>query len=303
MSKRERSIFRKRLILQPRSAKRKTYLFAWNPKQWSWDDIDKNIQEVNEKGFFLRRWSCGKNKSISKGDRFFLIKLGEEPKGIIGSGVVETGSHEGENWRGSEGKSLYVFIKFDVLSKEPIIPINTLREISKIFYWSTRASGINIPEPVAKDLEAEWLRRNNPNLEGNREIDVSAQKQPQTIEERDFFDDPIEPILEDEEGRKSLKMHLARERSTRLVSAFKKSLSSFKCSICGFDFEETYGPVGKGFIEAHHKKPVGHLEPNEKVRIEDLAPLCSNCHRMIHRINPIPSIGEFKNLIKKGKNE
>jgi len=159
-----------------------------------------------------------------------------------------------------------------------------------------KLEGENLSKILAED------QKNNPNLEGNKEIDVSAQKQLQTMEEKDF-DDPIEPVLEDEEGRKSLKIHLARERLNRLVLAFKKSLSSFKCSICDFDFEKTYGPIGKGFIEAHHKKPVAYLEPNEKVRIEDIVPLCSNCHRMIHRINPIPSLGEFEKLIKKGKRE
>lgn len=99
------------------------------------------------------------------------------------------------------------------------------------------------------------------------------------------FDDSIEPMLA-KEGKLSLKKHLIKERSTKLVSAFKQSLHSYNCSICGFNFEETYGPIGRGFIEAHHTKPVSSLKESEQVSIKDLVAVCSNCHRMIHRKNP-----------------
>lgn len=100
------------------------------------------------------------------------------------------------------------------------------------------------------------------------------------------FDDPIETVITDKEGKLSLKKHLVKERSTKLVSAFKQSLSSYKCCICGFDFEGTYGPIGAGFIEVHHIKPVSSLKEGERVSTKDLVAVCSNCHRMIHRKDP-----------------
>jgi len=57
-----------------------------------------------------------------------------------------------------------------------------------------------------------------------------------------------------------------------------------KCAVCGFDFYDTYGSRGEGFIEIHHKKPLYKIE--EEIYVDpkdDLVPLCSNCHRMIHR--------------------
>ena len=69
-----------------------------------------------------------------------------------------------------------------------------------------------------------------------------------------------------------------------------------RCAVCGFDF----GDVGKGFIEVHHVIPVhergGEYEVNP---IKDLRPLCSNCHSMIHRRNPVYSIDELKQMMKK----
>lgn len=102
----------------------------------------------------------------------------------------------------------------------------------------------------------------------------------------DEFDDSIELELEFPEGRWILKEHVARERSSKLVKAFKKSLKSFKCQACKFDFEKKYGELGSGFIEAHHIKPIHLMKEGEKVRKKDMIGLCSNCHRMIHKTSP-----------------
>ena len=63
-----------------------TYLIVWNPKRWTWDYIEESIEQFEKFGRCSERWSCGNAKSIKPGDRIFLIKVGTEPKGIIGSG-------------------------------------------------------------------------------------------------------------------------------------------------------------------------------------------------------------------------
>ena len=72
-----------------------------------------------------------------------------------------------------------------------------------------------------------------------------------------------------------------------------------KCKVCGFDFYERYGEVGKGFIEVHHIKPLHSLEEEVLVNPEtDLVPLCSNCHSMIHRRkNRIVTVEELQAMI------
>ncbi|MCL2522866.1 MAG: HNH endonuclease [Erysipelotrichales bacterium] len=56
------------------------------------------------------------------------------------------------------------------------------------------------------------------------------------------------------------------------------------CKVCGFDFFKVYGDVGDGFIEVHHINPISTLEEVVLINPEnDLVPVCSNCHRMIHR--------------------
>jgi len=74
-----------------------------------------------------------------------------------------------------------------------------------------------------------------------------------------------------------------------------------KCMVCGFDFEKTYGDLGKDFIEVHHTKPLFSLEEEVKINPRtDLVCVCSNCHRMIHRKrDSIISIDELKKIINK----
>ena len=78
----------------------------------------------------------------------------------------------------------------------------------------------------------------------------------------------------------------------------------YKCSVCGFDFEEKYGSIGKEYIEVHHSLPVSMMGENHIVDpINELFPLCSNCHSMIHKKNPPYTIDEFKRIIKEAEHE
>lgn len=97
------------------------------------------------------------------------------------------------------------------------------------------------------------------------------------------------PVDEDESGFEegAFKEHRIRERNKALVKAakarFKTLHGRLYCTACGFDFAETYGGLGADFIEAHHIKPVSKMQPGETTRIGDLAMVCSNCHRMLHK--------------------
>lgn len=58
----------------------------------------------------------------------------------------------------------------------------------------------------------------------------------------------------------------------------------YKCQVCGMDFETRYGRIGKDFIEVHHLNPIAGTDGEHALDpAEELVPLCSNCHSMIHR--------------------
>lgn len=121
----------------------------------------------------------------------------------------------------------------------------------------------------------------------------------------------IEKIEDDEtsekdsvkEGQVLYKLHKYRERNKKIVEAKKKSVFKSKkrleCEVCNFDFSLVYGEVGQGFIECHHIKPLASNDLTSITKLDDLALVCSNCHRMLHRrINEV-TIPDLKIIIQK----
>lgn len=117
------------------------------------------------------------------------------------------------------------------------------------------------------------------------------------------------PPVEDEdehgvsapEGRLLLRQHVARERNPKLRAAKIKSVQgsggAVACEVCSFDFGRTYGPLGAGYIECHHIVPL-HVSGPVTTKLADLALICSNCHRMIHRSAPWLTPSDLRKLIK-----
>jgi predicted HNH restriction endonuclease len=105
------------------------------------------------------------------------------------------------------------------------------------------------------------------------------------------------------EGNKKERYVITYERNPTLRSKAIQ-IHGYTCQACGFNFLECYGEHGKSFIEIHHKTPLSKLK--EEINIDpqkDMASLCSNCHRMIHRDkNNILTIEELKKIISVAHN-
>jgi 5-methylcytosine-specific restriction enzyme A len=96
-------------------------------------------------------------------------------------------------------------------------------------------------------------------------------------------------------------MHRVRERNRELVrrkrDAVLRETGRLACEACGFDFNEGYGEHGRGFIEVHHLLPLYALAPGSRTRMQDLAVLCANCHRMVHAKAKWLTLSELKELL------
>ncbi|MEX1254606.1 MAG: EVE domain-containing protein [Dehalococcoidia bacterium] len=104
------------------------------------------------------------------------------------------------------------------------------------------------------------------------------------------------------EGRLAERKHQTRERNDRVAVAKKRDVlgrgGCLGCEVCGFDFPSAYGTLGAG-SEVHHLVPVSAWPPGErKTRLEDLAVVCSNCHRMLHHMKPWPSVADLKHQMR-----
>jgi 5-methylcytosine-specific restriction protein A len=117
---------------------------------------------------------------------------------------------------------------------------------------------------------------------------------------------PLPPVEESAElaafeGRLLLRAHVARERNQALARKKKESAAAFDprlpCEVCSFSFQDRYGDAGKGFIECHHVVPLAAAAPR-RVTMKDLALVCPNCHRMLHRGAPPPGIAQLRALLR-----
>lgn len=75
-----------------------------------------------------------------------------------------------------------------------------------------------------------------------------------------------------------------------------------RCQVCGKDFEEAYGEIGKEFIHVHHVVPISSIGKEYKLDIEkDLVPVCPNCHYMLHRSDPPYKVEDLKRKMAEAK--
>src|SRR5206468_3631981 len=117
----------------------------------------------------------------------------------------------------------------------------------------------------------------------------------------DGLADYIDDDEEFPEGRLLTRLHTLRERNRGLTEKAKRAAlqknGKVACQACGFEFYPVYGDLGLNFIEAHHLLPVSSAGIS-KPKIKDIALLCSNCHRMVHKRRPWLSLAELQNLVQ-----
>lgn len=90
----------------------------------------------------------------------------------------------------------------------------------------------------------------------------------------------------------------------RNVDARKECIKhhGYKCSVCSFNFESMYGPIGKNYIHVHHLVPLAEIGTEYEIDpLHDLVPICPNCHAMIHKTSDTLTIGQLKQCLT-GKN-
>ena len=86
----------------------------------------------------------------------------------------------------------------------------------------------------------------------------------------------------------------------RNPQARRKCIEHFgcTCSVCGFDFEKAFGAIGEGFIHVHHLCDLSTIGKSYVVDpLEDLRPVCPNCHAMLHKSKPAYPIDELKKIM------
>lgn len=139
------------------------WLFVWNPGNWQWEDLPATIEACRKGETVTLPWSCA-NKKVAIGDKAWLMRVGQPPKGIFAIGTVVTEPYEAPHYdedKAEEGITrTCVDIEFtqilDVFSNQII----TEQDLSRITIdnqnWLPQSSGIEIKDRSAGLLEKLW---------------------------------------------------------------------------------------------------------------------------------------------------
>ncbi|MBG6043868.1 HNH endonuclease [Proteus mirabilis] len=215
---------------------------------------------------------------------FFLLQTGDGERGIIGLGEIigtienQPSSNDIKAKKGkTEGKAI---LSFTVLSDKPILSRDELLEkypnpSNKT--WRIQSNGQSFSEELAEQLLLAIESKIGSISEYNiREVDTKY-----------YFEG---------KPRKITVTTYDRDSKAREICLTKHG---YICCICGFDFYHRYGELGRNFIEVHHLNQLADFaEEHEIDPIEDLRPVCPNCHRMLHRKRPALSIKELQEIIE-----
>jgi 5-methylcytosine-specific restriction protein A len=258
------------------------FLLTWNPTLWIIDDEEwsHGIATISAGGVTEGSWSIGQRSSgVYPGDSVLLVRLAED-RGIVASGRATSVAYKDLHWDEvrAKKKDLANFVKVEWDVQVEIanrLPTEELLEEFPEVHWNNlMGSGVRVVDEVSEILLQHWYDHVGIVLE--------------------VFPDEVPTYIEG--GTRSVLVN----RYERNPVARRACLDEYgaNCAVCGFDGQKTYGKEGDGLIHVHHRIEISQVRHEYEVDpINDLIPVCPNCHAMIHRRRPAYSIEEVKKML------
>lgn len=237
----------------------------------------------NVSDFFDLNWSASMRGNVSKAainDLILIFQTLKSPKGTflthIVTPITDTVNTDKKNTKHPYTRTVCVIGKAD--------PIDSIPKPSDLDFRQPNRGAVCRIETI-KDFKTKYdiplLRLQNYLVGLFSQFDTGLDEMVMTQKDETLYDEEFE------EGRKIeiLRRHKFYERNPKAVKTAKekaKKEGRLFCEVCDFNFETTYHPLGKGYIECHHKTPIA-TGGVRKTKVSELGIVCSNCHRMLHR--------------------
>jgi len=259
------------------------FLLTWNPRLWKIAESDwsDQIQKISAGQTYEEPWSIGSRTSgVHPGDTVLLVRVAKE-RGIVASGVAVSVAYKDLHWDAKRAKkndlANYVTVEWDVqVEISNRLPVEVLLSEFPEGPWNNLAgSGVRVKDEISNELLALWFNH----------VGVHPEVYPD--ETPTYVEGGSKPVLVN--------------RYERNPSARRACLDAFGaiCAVCGFNGGDAYGELGEGLIHVHHKIEIAEVGKEYEVDpINDLIPVCPNCHAMIHRRRPAFSIEEVRKMVR-----
>ena len=145
------------LEIVPIPSESRDYLMRWNPTISS-----KKCIENMRCGNFRINWSIYEWQEARRGDKFYMMRTGDDKAGIAFCGQFITDPYPSEDWAGSNKRRMYV----DIVCYEPVnadgkprISLEKLQRFIPDFEWKKGHSGELLPEEVVDKMTKLWEDR------------------------------------------------------------------------------------------------------------------------------------------------
>jgi hypothetical protein len=136
------------------------FLLIWSPKKWPWPELPEIAKRVAAGEAVTDVWGCGVARSILPGDRVFVHRVAQEPKGLFASGYVTRAPYEVPDAASKRGYRLCIDFVYDWLvdaHQQVVIPRDALRTHPfSVQTWDAQSSGTSIKPMVEGALEKRW---------------------------------------------------------------------------------------------------------------------------------------------------
>ncbi|MEO6941014.1 MAG: HNH endonuclease signature motif containing protein [Candidatus Kapaibacterium sp.] len=255
-----------------------TYLLTWNPTKWDWKELPERIQQIASNVSIEDRWSAGTTTKPKSGDSFYLIRLGLDPKGILGSGVILSNVYKDTHWDGSGREAKYVKVRFDKLVAVDDQDFLSLTELNEppfdAMNWTPQASGTQIPSAIAQILNVRF---------NGAEVKEAILRE----EKADTLTDirRLEAIYANAVPRVKEVISKVIERGS--VADVVKKYFKYECLACnamGLHLGSFLKQDGEQYVEAHHVIHVSKLVKGS-LSASNIITLCATHHRQFHHGN------------------
>lgn len=251
-----------------------TYVLIWYADEEPWPELPHTAAAV-QAGFpreGLRPYVT--EALIMPGDRLFLLRRGRHPEGVFGSGLAL----DTERIGGLD----HVRVEFDALLdplRDLILSTEWLRlypELEELLSEELE-SGSALSSKVVRRLEFHWGLAASPASRLAQEI--------------------IRPDLVPEHIRRAITVN-AYEHSSLAINLCVKA-HGMACVVCGFDFARVYGLEEHAIVQVHHIVPLDEIGPDYQFDpVEDLVPVCPNCHLALHSVDPPYTIAQLRRMLQ-----
>jgi 5-methylcytosine-specific restriction enzyme A len=260
-----------------------TFILTWNHTKWEWDDFDTALRTVQSGETLSDFWSTGNNRQLQPDDRFFLFRQ-HDHQGITGSGIVTSVVDQRGHWDGSDRTANYVDVEFHhLVSANDVLDVGVLEDAIPAVRWRRiQGSGITVPADQEQKLERLWFDH----LE---RLGLAPVELPGEV---------VDPGRFVEGATYQISVN-AYERNPAAIRACIGHFGA-ECVVCGINFGRVFGELGEGYIHVHHLRDLASIGAEYEVDpINDLRPVCPNCHAMLHRETPAMSIEKLKDVIER----